>query len=293
MDPIQALLDGVLWPAVLAGVIALVLRRLWRAEPSWPAAAGVAIAAAFALAFTLILGWPAFLPVDVTQVVPYVAVALGAVGFLARGRGLATAVIGIATGLYLAWPRADAGAIALHTGLVAATFVVLERGLDRVATTLAPRTANAVSLVVVSGAALAILFSDTASLAQTTGALAAGLGALFTLGLWRPAAADITRAAPVLAGVLATNLWSTTLYANGRPEVIALIALAPWVVALLVRSSGPRLVAIIKPALIVTVPIAIAATIAGMRYFAEPTPVEAAPATPGAKADDYDPSYGY
>ena len=154
MDPIQALLDGVLWPAVLAGVIALVLRRLWRAEPSWPAAAGVAIAAAFALAFTLILGWPAFLPVDVTQVVPYVAVVLGAVGFLARGRGLATAALGIATGLYLAWPRADAGAIALYTGLVAATFVVLERGLDRVATTLAPRTANAVSLVVVSGAAL-------------------------------------------------------------------------------------------------------------------------------------------
>lgn len=290
MDPIQALLDGVLAPAILAGVIVLVLRRPWRAEASSPAAAGLAIAAAFALAFALILGWPAFLPVDVTQAVPYVAVALGAVAFLGRGRALATAAIGLATGLYLALPQGDTGAVVLYAALVAATLVVLERGLDRVATTLAPRAANAVALVVVSGAALAILFSDTASLAQTTGALAAGLGALFTLGLWRPALADVTRAAPVIAGVLATTLWSTTLYANGRPEVLAIIALSPWLVAALVRSTGPRLLSVLKPVLVVTVPIALAATIAGMRYFAEPEPASAPPAD---KADAYDPGYGY
>lgn len=78
MDPLQALLIGVVAPGAVALLIVFGLRRVWRREApmALPAAAGIALAAGFALAFALILGVPDLPPVDVTQVAPWVGLAL-------------------------------------------------------------------------------------------------------------------------------------------------------------------------------------------------------------------------
>lgn len=314
MDPLQALLIGVVAPGAVALLIVFGLRRVWRREDPMglPAAAGIALAAGFALAFALILGVPDLPPVDVTQVAPWVGLALAPFGFLTRGRGIATAVVGGLVGLFLTWPlhKGEPGLLVAFSAAIALTFVALERGLDAALAKADPRGGALAVTVLVAGAAAAILFSDIASLAQVTGGLAAATGAVFTLGLWRPAAADLRRAAPVVAGVLATNLWSASLYANGRYEVLALIALAPLVLASLLRltTKKPRaLLAIARPVAFVVVPVAVAAALAGTTYFATsdaPIDVPAAtavvPATgagaapaKAAPADGYDPGYGY
>jgi len=234
------------------------------------------------------------------------------VGLIApdRVRALATAALGLGLGLFLTGPLDDVGLRVGVVALVTASTVALERGLARLSAQVDPRGAALAHIVLVSGAALAILFSDTASLAQATGGLAVGLGALFALGLLWPRAAVLTRAAPVVAIILAANLWGTTLYANGHPAVLAALTLAPLLVSLLPLATPRRvLLRIAIPATLLGIPIAAATAWAGARYFAPsdsdaPTskaPASAAdPAAPATAADPaapakpaYDPDYGY
>lgn len=309
MEPLQALLIGVVAPGALTLLLVVALRRPWaKTALPLPGAAALGIAAGFALGFALILGWPGLPPVDVTQVAPWVVLALAPLGFVAapRMRGFATGLLGLTVGVFLAAPLygGEPGLLIAFAVLITLTFVVLERGLDRALEQTDPRGGALATTVLAAGAAAAILFADTASLAQVTGGLAAATGALFTLGLWRKEAAQVRRAAPVIAGILATNLWSASLYANGRYEAIALIALAPLALALLSPwAAAPAWRAIARPVALVTLPVALAAALAGTTYFghdevaAASTPsieVPASGATPADQpVDGDDPGYGY
>lgn len=305
MDPVQAGLIGVVAPGAAAAALILLLRRPWAATAAAPWAAGGALALAYAVAFALILGWPALPPIDMTHATPWLVVPAVGVAILplraTRGRILATAVLGLLNASILVAPLAgrvlDAPQMVLHAGLVVATFVALQTGLERVSSALDPRAGALATLTLVAGAAVAILFSDVASLAQVTGGLAAGLGALFVLGLWRPELARVTHAAPIVATVVGGTLWGAVLYANGRYEVVGLIAATPLVLwALGPTLARPRrlLARLAVPALVALLPVGAAAGLAGRAYFAEPT-AQAAPTATGdtPAADGYDPDYGY
>ncbi len=296
MDPMQAILFGV----VIPGAIALALVAALRGAP------GVGLAAGYGAAFALLLGWPGLLPVDVTQVSPWVAVVAAGIAILNKGRAVATGALGLALGVFLARPLfADApGLLLLVAAAVALSVVVFERGLDRELGKAEARGGALGTTILISGASLTVLFSDIASLAQVTGALAAATGAVFALGLIWPKRADLQRASPVIAGIVMTNLWSATLYANGRWEVLALIALAPLLSSLFKRPAK-TLAAIAAPAAILAVPVALAAVLAGSQYLRDPEPEAAAqpsatsettatsPSTTTPSAPAYDPDYGY
>ena len=307
MDPIQMLFIGVVAPGALAlGVVALVLvarARLQRvsvrdlaARPS--PAAGVALATGYALAFALILGWPALPPVDVTPVGPWVALAAVPLGLLAGWRRTAAVTaLGLAVGLFLAGPAHEGAALAGHAALVALTFGVLDFGLRRLMERTDPRGGAVAVLVFLSGAAAALMLSDTASLAQTLGGLAAATGALMVAGFVARGLADLRRATPVLAAVVATNLHAVTLYASGRYEVLALIALAPlalaFVLARLRRREG-KLFGLAVPAALMALPIALAGGIAARAYFTGAAPAASSGASPGASPSEAnDADYGY
>lgn len=292
MNPLDALLHGVVLPGALAAALYLVLSRTPRLAR---AATTAALGGAYVLGFALLLGLPELVPVDVTQVSPWVGLALVPAALLPRGRTAVTAAVGFAIGLFLGAPLygSTPAALLAWAALVALTFAVIERGLDRGLAHSDPRGGALATILLVSGAAAAILFADTASLAQTTGALAAAVGALFALGLIKRDAADMRRAAPVIAGVIATNLWSAALYGGGRYDVIALIALAPVAVGLVTRRApaASTLGAIARPALAAALPVVIASILAGRSYLAsEP---DEAPSAADETAEGYNPDYGY
>ncbi|TNF28648.1 MAG: hypothetical protein EP329_17460 [Deltaproteobacteria bacterium] len=305
MDPVQAGLIGVVAPSVAATALILLLRRPWGSANAAPWATGLALAVAYGVAFALILGWPSLPPIDMTHATPWLVIPAVGIAFLplrvAKGRALATAALGLLNAAMLLGPLAgrsfDATELVLHALLIAASFAALQTGIERATAELDPRAGVLAALTLVSGAAAAILLSDIASLAQVTGGLAAGLGALFALGLWRPELARVTHAAPVIATVVGGTLWGAVLYANGRYEVAVLLAITPLVLwALRSTLARPRrlLARLAVPALIALVPVGAAAGLAASAYFADSSE-QVAPATDGsAPADDgYDPNYGY
>ncbi len=302
MNPLELLLIGVVVPGALALALMVGLTRPWRTQgAAVPGAAAIALAAGYALGFGLILGWPALPPIDVTHASPWVALLLAPLALIggeraSRWRMLGTGALGLGTGLFLLSPLygdAPATLVAL-AALVALTFVVLERGLDRGLAKADPRGGALAVIVLVTGASLATLFGDVASLAQVTGALAAAVGATFVVALWRGRVVALRHAAPVVAAVVALNLWSAALYGNGRFEAIALIAVAPLVIAFVpARWLGGRvLAAIARPAALVALPVVAAALLAARAYFAEPIAADATTA-PDAESERYDPDYGY
>lgn len=84
-------------PALIAGVLMLLVGRLWRGgarELGWVASLAVGIGAG--ASYMLIRGWPAFPPAESTSVVPYAAVAAGIVGVICARwlRGLGFGLVG-------------------------------------------------------------------------------------------------------------------------------------------------------------------------------------------------------
>lgn len=293
MDPIKVALTGVLAPAVLAGVVLLVAALVGRRAGSGlkdleaPRWAGVALAAGFGLGFALTLEWPALPPVDVTQVGPWAAVFAAPLGFLpGRWRAVATGALGLGLGLFLAAPTQSGGELVLTSALVVGAVVAMERGLASIGDE--GRAGVLVSLVFVSGVAAVVLLSDTASLAVTTGGLAAGLGAVFTMSLVAPGLGAVGRAGPVIALVAATHLFGSTLYAGGSLGPVLVLAVAPLVVALGVRWGRPLqgLRRALVPAVLVGVTVGGAGAWAASRYLAEDE-APAVDAGGGETPDDY------
>jgi|GEM_PF-3024367 len=308
MDPVQALLIGVLAPAFAAIALVLLLRRPWAARPAAaPWATALALAASYGVAFALILGWPQLPPVDMTHATPWLIIFAVGVSILpleaGRARTIATAVLGLLNGSILVAPLAgrvfDAPMVVLHVALVAATFTALQTGIERALRDVDARGGTLAVTTLVAGAAAATLLSDIASLAQIMGGLAAGLGALFALGLWRPPLARVAQAAPVVATIVGGTLWGAVLYASGRYEVVLLIAATPlilWALRPTLARPTRALTKLAVPALVALLPVGAAAAIAAGGYFGEPE-AEVAPASTaddGAAADEgYDPNYGY
>jgi len=306
MDPIRALLLGVVAPAVLALVLALVLGGWRRAEPSrFSATAAVALAASYVLGWALILGLPKLMPVDVTQATPWFVV-LGALlawplGKLGVGpRVLVSLLLGACIAVWLTSPLVpgtfDTMAAALHGVAVTATFVVFDIGLRAVLPAIDPRGGAIAVVLLVTGVSLAVLFSNVASLAQVVGALAAGLGALIALGLWRRSAAELTSATLVIATVLTTSLWSGKLYAEGDYLVIAVLVALPLVLLASARwLARPRrpLLALALPGLVIVIPLAAITYLASQVYFARGEARSSASEMTKPSDDGYDPSYGY
>ena len=314
MDPVQALLIGVLAPGAAAAALVLVLRRrTGGADLAPPWAAALALATAYALAFALILGWPSLPPVDVTQLSPWLGLFAAPIALVPRTtrRGLVASgalslALGAAAGALLVSPLTGRALgdldAALLIAAIAASFALFDLSLARALGPLDPRGGAATVATLAGATAAAILLSDTASLGQTTGALAAAAGALLTLGLWRPGLADLRAATPVLAAVLASNLWSAALYASALPAVVALLLLSPLALLAarrLLSRPRPALYAIALPVLVALVPAGVALALAAETYCPEPaasppaavSPGGASPATPAAEG--YDPNYGY
>jgi len=78
MNPLDALLIGVLAPSAAASAIALGAGR--------HGAAGLGLGAGVLLVFIVLLGWPGLPPVDATHWAPLWAVAAGALGLWPKGR---------------------------------------------------------------------------------------------------------------------------------------------------------------------------------------------------------------
>jgi len=326
MDPLTIVLIGIVVPAAVALGVAVVGSPFTARAPASEAGqrrgtlvTGLALAGAYAVVFGLLLGWPALPPVDVTQSSPWlalVAVALGVGLATARPawRLATTALFGVAIGAWLVSPLVphalDGGLAALHVAFVAGVFVALDLGLRRGLDGLEPASGAGAVAAVAGGSALVVLLSDVASLGQVTGALAAAAGGLAALGLLRPRAVDARAASLVVAAILTTNLASAVLYAAGRIEVVALLALAPLSLVVARRwltRSRRLLVRAVLPALVAGVPVAAAAAIAARAYLAPPAaPAHEGAATPasgsgtsgtgsgaGEPGSGYDPDYGY
>ena len=291
MDPIQIALTGVLAPAVLAAAVIILAALVTKkreariqdlSAPRW---AGVALAAAFGLGFALTLEWPALPPVDVTQIGPWAAVFAAPLAFLpGLWRALATGLLGLGLGVFLASPAYTGGELVGHIAFVTATVVAIERGLSLIPE---GRVQTLVALLFVSGAAAVVLLSDVASLAVTTGALAAGLGALFTASLVAPGLATIGRAAPVIALVSAAHLFGAALYANGSYAPIAILAVSPLIVAGVFRFVSSTTRAALVPLGVAVLTVGGATALAATRYFA----AHDAPAAD--EATDASDDYGY
>lgn len=304
MDPMRALLLGVVAPGALALIVALALGG-WRRDASsrFGATAAVALAAAYVLTWALVLGLPELVPVDATQASPWFALLAGALAWpLSKvpriGRVLASVLLGVGVGAWLTLPLVPhaltGGEAALQTIAIAATFVALDLGLAYGLAKIDARGGAVATVLLVTGASLAVLFSDVASLAQVTGGLAAGIGALIVFGFWRKSAAELASASLVVAAILTSNLWSGKLYASGDALVIAVLVLAPLVLVAAARwLARPRKawLALALPAALIVVPVAAVTALAASVYFARAD--VAADVQPATTDDGYDPSYGY
>ena len=287
------ILRGVLLPAGLSGLllgVALLATRLAgrpAAEPAgWPAAvvelaAAAGVASAVFAAYVALVEAPPWPPRQAVHWVVWSALggaSLAAVDIVLRRlplpnkalalvRVLLPAVAGAVLAPRLlaplvthAWDAAEARrALWLAGGGV----VVLWAGLDGLAARVGPRAWAASATALAGGAAVSIVLGHTAVLAQVTGALSAGLGAMFVVTLLPVARGVEPRAAALpVAVVLGAAVTSAHHYADLSGSSWAILHAAPAVAVLgtLVasRERWPRLAAI-TPVVLLVVATALAA----------------------------------
>jgi len=235
MNP-EEILPGIAAPVAISAVLLLVAWRPWRGaapESRWPAVVTVlAIAAGYITGQVMNLDWPEF-PALGTSEWPFwfalgaVALSLVEVGWqgLGRGRWLLRLLL-IAVSVWTLVGDRTLWLIGGVAGIVALTAVLerLEEGL--------PRGVRPACLwLVASATSGALVVSGSASLGLMCGALAAALGPLMVLHLWRPWPAQLTALSPLVALLLGC-FWINGCVFSELPLISAalllLAACAAW-----------------------------------------------------------------
>ncbi len=225
-------------PAVIAAVLMLLLGRMWKAgerDVGW--AAALALGVGTGASYVLIKGWPEVPPLGSTQVVPYVAVAAGLVGAVSArwlrawwmqwlgAIGVGFAAIWMMTRSFREHTWESTEATYWLTGLTAVI-----AGLWLCLRGQAMRWPGR-SFVVTYGMFVAVMsgvlvLSGTASYGQLAGGLAAALGGVFLVTLWRKEARWFDGAVTVLAVMIGHLLASGYLTALDFKWYVAMMVLA-------------------------------------------------------------------
>lgn len=193
--PLGAVL-GVAVPVAISSVALVVSWRPWRlgaARGNWGSIVGVGVG--FAAGAVAVQGYKGVLPVpSVTDYLPHLAAIVVLAGLLAgrcKGAG-ARALIGIvacAAGTALATrirPTAQLQPALLVTGVLAVGMMALWGALSLASRASGGARTPLALIVGLSATSIAMIQSQTASLAQVCGCLAAALGPVMVLAFWRP-----------------------------------------------------------------------------------------------------------
>ncbi|MCI0585543.1 MAG: hypothetical protein L0323_01725 [Planctomycetes bacterium] len=237
---LDALLRGVLVPALVAGVLLILIDRLpgregGRGARNWLGA--IPLAAGYASTQVALVGWPAFPPRESTHGLFYIAIAAALLSPLATARGIraplrwiATAVLAFGVPVLLLRSRIvqrwSAGESLLVVGALGSSLLAVGGAAGTAARL--PGPLSYVVLLIPLGSAAGVLgLSGTALHAQLAGAVASGLGAGFVISLTRggaPASPAMARFSSIL---LASVLITGHFYARVSVASALLIALCP------------------------------------------------------------------
>ena len=275
---LKQLLPPVLAAVLVSGVIAMA-GRLWKAN-SW--ADAIAVGIGYAVGQAVTAGWPAFPPIEATQWLPYLGIAvtiLAVIDTLLRPPGVMRAVIwflgcaGILS-LLLAF-KFQYGWSLFVGGLwiagLATAMLVLTSFLDRVARRDASISLPLILTIVAGGTGLALLLSGSLLLGQLALALAGAFAAIVIIGMLLPNAINGRGIAPVSATLLC-GLWLSGYFFSELPSISGLLLLVSPIPALMLvlcdESGNPRRGLLLR-SLLVAVPVALAVFLA---FAAPPSP---------------------
>ncbi len=238
---LKPVLLGVLLPAVLCGAWLILAWRPWRRDESitggaWGGAIGFGMG--YLIAHTAAVGWPPLRPVDVTQWLPYVAVA-------AAGLGLVESL-----GMMNRWLRwgfrfsLSAAAVwlllrpmfeyrwtvpqgALWLIVLAMAMFITWMSLDTLARQVRGACGPLTILIVAGGGGIVLVVSKVASLGQLSGAVAAMAGASLVVTWWN-GARSLAPGATAVVTILLGYLWLEGYLYGEVPALSAvLLAAAP------------------------------------------------------------------
>ena len=185
---------GIAYPAIIA-VIAMLLSHLppWRRDArAHPWGPVFAIAAAFAIAFTGIAGWPSFPPLEMHNWLPFIAMGTAIIGIIAtamRRDWIVHSVLSLALILITSWlliktsstPPAERWA---WTAALAAGLTIWWVAMELLARRNPGPGLPILLAFFAAGSALVLADSGTISFAQLAGAVALAVGLIGLTALW-------------------------------------------------------------------------------------------------------------
>jgi hypothetical protein len=243
---LDALLRGVLVPALVAGVLLLLAGRALGREGRTEARnwlEPISLAAGYAASQVALVGWPPFPPRESTHGLFYIAIAAALLSPVATGRQVrtiarwtASAVLAFGVPLLLLRSRVVLRWSAVESFLVIGAVGTALLGIGAAAGR-APRLPGPLSylvLLIPLGSAAGVLgLSGTALHAQLAGAVASGLGAGFVISLSGGGAPISPAMALFASSLLASVLITGHFYARVSVASAFLIALCPIATACL------------------------------------------------------------
>ncbi len=243
---LDALLRGVLVPALVAGVLLILIGRLpgregGRGARNWLGA--IPLAAGYASTQVALVGWPAFPPRESTHGLFCIAVAAALLSPLATAHGIraplrwiATAVLAFGVPVLLLRSRIvqrwSTGESLLVVGALGASLLAVG-GAAGTSARLPGPLSYLVLLIPLGSAAGVLGLSGTALHAQLAGAVASGLGAGIVISLSGGGAPISPATALFASSLLASVLITGHFYARVSVASAFLIALCPIATACL------------------------------------------------------------
>jgi hypothetical protein len=268
---VRQLLPGILVALLVSGVLTIV-GRLWKAN-SW--ADAIAVAAGYAAGHMVTAGWPAFPPIEATQWLPFLGIAVAILAVfdtLLRPPGSIRAVLWflccagilsllLASKLQYGW---SLFAGVLWIAALAAAMLVLTCFLDRAAQRDASISLPLIVVIVAGGTGIALMLSGSMLLGQLALVLTGAFGAIVLVGALLPNTINGRAIAPVSATLLC-GLWLSGYFFSELPSVSGLLLLVSPIPALMLvlfdESGNPRRGLLLR-AILVAVPVALAVFLA-------------------------------
>ena len=237
MDPITLLVQGVL---LSAGIAALIV-----ALSESPGVGARAACAGILTGVLAIDGLPSVPPVEATDLLPFLTL-IGLVWGQQRARLIPAAPLRLLVGVGLLWmmtaPQrqytwSTIEAIQWIGGLslgIAALWTLLVAGLQRSD----PRGSGIALTVLIGVVALALGATGSARYGQLAGAVAATIGGMAAVGLWRPDSERLLEAVPSIALVIGALISAGLLFSDLPDTTAGLLVLAPAGLLLGTRGRG-------------------------------------------------------
>jgi hypothetical protein len=253
--PIQTALRGLVPPVVIALIVLIAAWRPWRKDPPslrvGVAGSALALALAYAVTDTLVAGkGPGFPPTDLHRWLPW----LGALASLvvialpppAGERFRVYDAVSIAAFTLMRWDQVSSKGSVLYGVLWVGMCTLIAGAVRADATRVAPKgpLVPLVWLVACIGASITYLQSTFAFLSQMAGALAAVMGVLTVLSLWRPNLPLVPGLAPVFAILFIAMTQAGSSYVTVESKVLLMLAaVCPSLAGTPLLSRAPRWVA--------------------------------------------------